>query len=283
MWFNTGTLCNIACAHCYIESSPRNDRLAYLSLDDVSAFLSEATATSKELREIGFTGGEPFMNPDIIAILGDALSTGRQVTVLTNAMRPMQRHAEALLDLHRRHPGRISVRISIDHFEPARHEGVRGRGTWKPAIDGLMWLSRNDFDLAVAARQLWVEPESELRAGFARLFTDLGIGLNAEDATRLLLFPEMSASTNVPEITEACWAALGKHPSSVMCADARMVVKRKGAAKPVVVACTLLPYEPEFELGSSLADAAVTVPLNHPSCSRFCVLGGSSCSAGRSA
>ena len=26
LWFNTGTLCNLECANCYIESSPRNDR-----------------------------------------------------------------------------------------------------------------------------------------------------------------------------------------------------------------------------------------------------------------
>ncbi|MFO0160527.1 MAG: radical SAM protein, partial [Alphaproteobacteria bacterium] len=27
LWINTGTLCNITCANCYIESSPRNDAL----------------------------------------------------------------------------------------------------------------------------------------------------------------------------------------------------------------------------------------------------------------
>ncbi len=58
-----------------------------------------------------------------------------------------------------------------------------------------------------------------------------------------------------------------------------MVVKRKGAERPAVVACTLLPYDPQFELGPRLADAAGAVKLNHPHCARFCVLGGGSCSA----
>ena len=66
LWFNTGTLCNIECVNCYIESSPLNDRLVYLTPEDVAPYLAEA----KELgtREIGFTGGEPFMNKDIIRI-----------------------------------------------------------------------------------------------------------------------------------------------------------------------------------------------------------------------
>jgi hypothetical protein len=57
-----------------------------------------------------------------------------------------------------------------------------------------------------------------------------------------------------------------------------MVVKRKGAARPVVVACTLIPYDDEFALGETLAEASRTVMLNHPHCARFCVLGGASCS-----
>jgi len=64
----------------------------------------------------------------------------------------------------------------------------------------------------------------------------------------------------------------------VMCASSRMVVKRKGAEHPTVLACTLLAYDPQFELGRTLADAARAVPLNHPHCASFCVLGGAACS-----
>jgi len=58
-----------------------------------------------------------------------------------------------------------------------------------------------------------------------------------------------------------------------------MVVRRKGATRAVVVACTLTPYDTQFELGSSLADATGAVKLNHVFCAQFCVLGGASCSA----
>ena len=119
-----------------------------------------------------------------------------------------------------------------------------------------------------------------LRRGFARLFAELGIALDADDPVALMIFPEMDATVDVPEITEACWGILGKSPESVMCATSRMVVKRKGAASPSVVACTLLPYGALWDLGANLAGAAGAVPLNHPHCAKFCVLGGAACSRG---
>jgi len=57
-----------------------------------------------------------------------------------------------------------------------------------------------------------------------------------------------------------------------------MVVKRKDASAPAVLACTLLAYDEQFELGRTLADAARPVALNHPFCASFCVLGGAACS-----
>ena len=89
----------------------------------------------------------------------------------------------------------------------------------------------------------------------------------------------MDASVDVPEITVKCWDILGVAPETMMCATSRMVVKRKGEPRPVVVPCTLLPYDAEFEMGETLTDSGKVVKLNHPHCARFCVLGGASCSA----
>jgi hypothetical protein len=118
------------------------------------------------------------------------------------------------------------------------------------------------------------EPEAVLRRGFARLFAELGIALDADDPVALMIFPEMDATVDVPEITEACWGILGKSPESVMCATSRMVVKHKGAAQPSVIACTLLPYDPLWDLGPSLAGASGPVSLNHR------IAPNSACSAG---
>ena len=113
LWINTGTLCNLACASCYIESSPTNDALAYLSLAEAEAYFEEAAALGT--RTIGFTGGEPFMNPEIAAMLDEALGRGYRVLVLTNAMRPMLKAKAPLLALRQRYGHRLTLRVSIDH------------------------------------------------------------------------------------------------------------------------------------------------------------------------
>ena len=279
LWFNTGTLCNIACAHCYIESSPRNDALAYLSAAEAARFLDEAQARPDPVQEVGFTGGEPFMNPDMLPMLADALRRGLPTLVLTNAMRPMMRGADRLAALNQAHPGLLTLRVSLDHHGPMLHDRERGPGTFGKTLDGLAWLASSGIRVHVAGRSAFTkEPEAALRAGYARLFADRGIAVDVYDPVQLMLFPEMDGSADVPEITGACWGILGKSPGSVMCATARMVVKRQGNAAPTVLACTLLPYDPQFEMGATLAEADRPVPLNHPHCARFCVLGGAACS-----
>ncbi len=279
LWFNTGTLCNLECANCYIESSPHNDRLAYLTAAEVAVYLDEIERDQLGTRAIGFTGGEPFMNPDMLDMLEDALERGFESLVLTNAMRPMMKCADGLLRLRTAHGDRLTIRVSIDHYLPARHEEERGERSWAPMIEGLRWLSDCGFRLTVAGRTLWGDQESELRAGFADLFADLGVRIDAADPSQLVIFPEMNPAVDVPEITTDCWDILGQSPDAIMCASSRMVVKRTGAESPIVLSCTLLPYDAAFEMGRTLAESSVSVKLNHPHCAQFCVLGGASCSA----
>ena len=279
LWFNTGTLCNLTCRNCYIKSSPRNDRLVYLSAAEVATYLDEIERDRHDTRLIGFTGGEPFMNRELPAMLDDVLSRGLEAMVLTNAMKPMHRMKPALLRLLERHGHNLALRVSVDHYGRALHEGERGARSWKPTIDGLVWLAQAGFDVHVAGRRFSDETEEQVRDGYARLFAELGVPIEAKSPVALVLFPEMDATVDVPEITTACWGILRKAPDSVMCASSRMVIKRKGAARPAVVACTLLPYDPQFELGQSLAESTGAVRLNHPHCAKFCVLGGAACSA----
>ncbi len=279
LWFNTGSLCNITCVGCYMESSPKNDRLAYITHAEVAGFLDEIDALGWSVEEIGFTGGEPFMNSDLIAALGDVLERGYRALVLTNAMKPMWHKRRALLALRETYGDALAIRVSVDHHTPEGHEAIRGKATWAPMIDGLHWLAENGFNLAIAGRTLWNEPEAAARAAYATLFDRENIRLDTTDPGRLVLFPEMDEHADVPEITTQCWDILNVDPGSVMCATSRMVVKHKGAEKPTVMPCTLLPYDQRFEMGDRLADGDRPVPLNHPHCAKFCVLGGASCSA----
>ncbi len=280
VWFNTGSLCNLACTHCYVESSPTNDGLAYLTTADVATILDELDANGGETAELGFTGGEPFMNPDFLAILGDGLARGYRVLALTNAMRPMMKCTDGLLELRRRWGARLTVRVSLDHYQSVLHDRERGPRAWERTLPGLDWLCTGGFRVHIAGRTCWDEDEISLRRGFAALFAARGYAIDAWNPVELVLFPEMDEAADVPEITTACWESLDVDPASMMCASSRMVIKRKGAPRTTVVPCTLLPDDLAFDMGERLDAARGPVALNHPHCSRFCVLGGGSCGGG---
>ena len=280
LWFNTGSLCNITCKNCYMDSSPTNDSLAYITAAEVDTYLDEIAGADWPVEEIAFTGGEPFMNRDLLAMLESSLSRGYQALVLSNAMKPLLNKRTALQAIQQRHGSALTIRVSIDHYTPSHHEEIRGENTWAPMMQGLKWLSQNGFRVAIAGRTMWGEDMDVARKGYANLFRHEGIPVDADDPAQLVLFPEMDETQDVPEITVHCWNILGVSPESMMCSTSRMVVKRRGASAPAVVPCTLLPYDAQFELGGKLSDSARAVKLNHPHCARFCVLGGASCSAG---
>ena len=283
LWFNTGSLCNIECKNCYMESGPKKDDLSYIRLNHVEGFIDEIKSFKAlekiKVREIGFTGGEPFMNPDITQMLELVLGSGFDALVLSNAMKPIWQKREELKNLNKKFGSKLKIRVSIDHYLAERHELERGPKSWEPMIRGLSWLIENGFNVDVAGRTMWDESEPTTRDEYQKLFNRLGLELDASDATRLVLFPEMDETMDVPEITTACWGILDVRPDAQMCANSRMVVLRKGSDTPQVVPCTLLPYDPKFDMGASLENALGSVALNHPHCAKFCVLGGASCSS----
>ncbi|MGH9807382.1 MAG: radical SAM protein, partial [Terriglobia bacterium] len=289
LWINTGTLCNITCRNCYIESNPENDRLAYITRAEASAYYDEIADQGLGTREIGFTGGEPFMNPQMIGLAEDALVRGFQVLVLTNAMQPMQRPKvqEGLRRLNDRFGQLLKLRVSLDHCTRVLHEAERGPRSWSKTISGIAWLANTGIAVAIAGRCCWGESEPDTRVGYADLIAARGWPVDAHDPAQLVLLPEMDGRHDVPEITTRCWAILRKNPGDLMCASNRMIVKRKGELRPTVVPCTLIPYDHAFDMGATLEEAASAdggmftagaVKLCHPHCSKFCVLGGGSCS-----
>ena len=278
LWFNTGTLCNLSCTGCYIESSPQNDRLVYITKEDVLPYLREIKEQQLLTEEIAFTGGEPFLNPHLMDILELCLEQGFKVLVLTNAYRVLTRPKQArLVQFNRRFPKQLTLRISLDHYTPELHERERGRKTFLPTLKCMQELHRLGLQLSVASRSLTTEGPEQVKKGLQNLFHDWQITLCSDGPKAFVIFPEMDEKADVPEITTDCWDILGKSPDDIMCASSRMIVKRKGENTTKVTACTLLPYHPQFELGTNLKDAQKEVRLNHPHCAKFCVLGGASC------
>ena len=279
LWFNTGTQCNLECSNCYIESSPKNDRLVYISDFEVASYLDEIVKNKLDTELIGLTGGEPFLNPYIINILEETLSRGFDVLVLTNAFRVIKKHESSLLKLKEKYSDKLHLRVSLDHHSKELHEGERGLKTFDLTLNRIKWLVDHKFNVSIAGRSLSddLDPESS----YQELFNSLSIELKLQTGKNLVIFPEMSSTEDVPEITTDCWDILSKSPNDQMCASERMIVKRKGAHSPVVLPCTLIAYDDEFELGSTLMESEKDVYLNHKFCSKFCVLGGASCSSAK--
>jgi MoaA/NifB/PqqE/SkfB family radical SAM enzyme len=278
LWFNTGSLCNLECRNCYLESGPRNDRLSFLNKEDVIPFLQEIKEGHFPTDLIGLTGGEPFLNPQIFSLLEEILSRGHPCLVLTNAYKVISKWKPKLLEYNKKFSGSLFIRVSLDHYSKDEHEKERGKNTFYPTLQNLKWFVENQFKISIAGRFLKKETiETSLR-GFQRLLDENNIPLLL-NGTNLVLFPEMKKdNSDTPEITTDCWTILNKKPESLMCATERMIVKLKGEKKAKVQACTLIPYKEEFQLGYTLKESFKKINLNHPYCSSFCLLGGSSCS-----
>ena len=72
-------------------------------------------------------------------------------------MKPMRRWSRQLIDLKERYGDKLKIRVSLDHYTAGRHEEERGVDTFAPTKDGLIWLARNGFNIAVAGRATWGE------------------------------------------------------------------------------------------------------------------------------
>lgn len=279
LWFNTGTRCNLQCENCYIESSPTNDELLFISRNDVEKYLNEIRDLELETKNISFTGGEPFINKEMLPMLRLCLERNFKILILTNAYRAIDRYFDELSELNQKYPEKLSLRISLDHYTSEVHEKERGSGTFERTLITIKKLSDMGIRISIAGRSLATESRMQALEGYQNILDQFNINLTVSKGENIVIFPEMSSSKDVPEITTACWDILNVHPDQQMCSSERMVVKRKGSDHPVVLPCTLIAYDEQFELGKTLEESFRRVYLNHPYCAQFCVLGGASCSA----
>ena len=273
LWFHTGTQCNLACDFCLEGSSPSDKRLASPTLADIKPYIDQALTMGVE--QFSFTGGEPFLVKEIIEML-DYASQYKPVLVLTNGTEPLFKRLEKLTTLQH-NPNPISLRISIDHLDPASHDAHRGTGTFAKAIAGMRELHQRGFHVSLARHIEKDEDTVQVEQGFSDLFALNGL---PQDLT-IVAFPDFltpGSLPHVPHVSEHCMTHYQDQASRArfMCSSSKMIVKRDGKMK--IYACTLVDDDLEYELGDDLqACQTQRISMKHHRC-YSCFAYGSSCS-----
>lgn len=277
LWFMVGSLCNLKCIHCYVDSSPENDFLEQIALRDVQSYLQEAAGYG--VRSVYFTGGEPFINREIIPMLEESLRHA-QTTVLTNATTPVVRHFDQLDGLNREFPGKLVLRVSLDHFQESRHDAIRGSGTFAKSVRNAVELSKLGLRVVIT-----VTPEvfrgnrltsDTVEKEFQQLFHNQGVQIEVKVLPAVLEMGAQSRRRDNPSafqiVTEDLMNEYSVQAESLMCYNGRSVLKRNGECR--VYPCPVIYEVPEFDLGATLAESlAKPVPLTHRSCAQYCCVG----------
>jgi sulfatase maturation enzyme AslB (radical SAM superfamily) len=260
LWFQVaGTLCNLACSHCFISCSPTNRTHEMLSLEDVERHLADAVRLG--VKEYYFTGGEPFLNPDMEAILAATLAVG-PASVLTNGLLLDPARCRRLTALAAGAEHSLDLRVSLDGYDAATNDAIRGEGSFGRAIEGVRNIAAAGLNPVLTVTEVHDEVASD--TGKERLFELLrGLGI---DKPRLKVLPvfRIGAEAERGGAYES-WQRLragdaGDGWDHLQCSSCRMVTGRG------VWVCPILVNEPAGKMGERLADALGDYPLEHPAC-----------------
>ena len=277
LWFQvSGTLCNLTCHHCFISCSPKNDSFGYLSLDEVKRRLEESVALG--VKEYYFTGGEPFLNRDIVPILVETLRYG-PATVLTNGTVLKDEWLEQLRAAEQASLYSLELRVSIDGFSPETNDPIRGEGTFVRAVEGVQKLVEFGFLPIITATRTW--PDADQQQVVGQFVATLKLA--GYERPRLKILPPLQIGAEAERtqgyrdserITRRMMK--GFDASQLVCEHSRVVTDRG------VYVCPILLESPDANLGDSLEEAGKPFQLTHGAC-YTCYQYGAICSNASSA
>jgi MoaA/NifB/PqqE/SkfB family radical SAM enzyme len=259
LWIQlTGTWCNLECRHCLNASGPREPWLRPLA----PAVARRAIAEAEQLgvKEIYFTGGEPFLHKQILPLLETALAAA-PTTVLTNGTVMTEVIADRLRALAEAARYSLEIRVSLDDVDPVLNDRIRGDGAWSKAVQALMLLeSRGLLPIVTATEILGEETASD--ESLYRRFRDFlrSIGIERPRVKIIPVFPAGRLEARGTErLTEEALAGFDR--SQLQCAETRAV------ADGGVYACPILAGLPGARLSAgSIAASLRAAPLYHPAC-----------------
>lgn len=271
LWFQvSGTLCNLECSHCFISCSPKNDSFGYLSLSTVRRYLQESVSLG--VKEYYFTGGEPFLNKEMIEILCETLRYG-PATVLTNGTVLKEEWLQRLRAAEDGSGFSLEFRVSIDGPTPEINDPIRGRNTFDRAMKGVEKLVAAGFLPIITMTRTWEETEEfDLIKKFRKVLSDHGY-----HRARLKVLPRLQIGAEA-ERTSGYSASERVTPemmrdydsSQLVCSHTRLVSDRG------VHVCPILLEAPDSIMGQSLQEAQRSFAISHGACFT-CYLYGSIC------
>ncbi|GAB4148353.1 MAG: hypothetical protein Tsb009_22050 [Planctomycetaceae bacterium] len=261
LWFQvSGTLCNLQCSHCFISCSPHNDSFGYLSLETVKTYLRESKRWG--VKEFYFTGGEPFLNREMVPILEATLEYG-PATVLTNGTVLKREWLERLRQAEEQGGYSLEFRVSIDGPTPEMNDPIRGPRTFERAMQGVSLLSEFGFLPIITMTRTWeISDDPQILGEFRKVLREHGCR-----RPRLKILPRLQIGAE-----EQRTEGYGVHDrvttqmmtdydeSQLICSHSRVVTDRG------VYVCPILLDSPDANLGQSLDEAAKSFPLSHGAC-----------------
>ena len=261
LWFQVGgTLCNLACTHCFVSCSPTNHTHEMMSLGEILPFLEEGASLGA--KEYYFTGGEPFLNPDMESILERTLECG-PATVLTNGLLLDKGRCGRLATLARSSPYSLDLRVSMDGYNAENNDPIRGEGTFGRILQGVANLVEAGVNPVITVTE--VHDGNGSVAGkrrFFELLNELGI-----TKPRLKILPVFQIGAEAARGgAYQRWQRLREGDVAageldhLQCTSCRMVTDQG------VWVCPILVNEPSGRMGAKLVDTLDSFPLDHPAC-----------------
>ena len=261
LWIQvSGTRCNIECRHCFNNSGPRETTFGLMTLEAVNQAI--AAASARGVREIYFTGGEPFLNAQLLEMVACALTVA-PTTVLTNGMLISDRMADTLADLATAARYSLEVRVSLDGYTEQMNDAIRGPGVFRLALAGAVRLARRNLLPIITIVRTWDDAdEPAMLAGFTWVLRDAGC-----DRPRIKVLPALPLGRELTRIAglqrdECVTTAMldGFDRDLLMCSNSRLVTDRG------VWVCPLLVEQRDARLGTTLDEAGSSYELRHQTC-----------------
>ncbi len=273
LWIQVaGSVCNLACTHCFVSCGPDADRHALMSRDEVRSRVAEGLALG--VQEIYFTGGEPFVNPEMEAILEDTLHVA-PCTVLTNGTLFTRRRIKFLRELTLRSRYSLELRVSLDGPDAASHDPFRGEGMFRRTLDGLRALSEVGLLPIVTVTQHSDEDALVFRARYFEMLLAEGIAQPRLKVLPMFLLGRETQRTREYGVSET----LALLPPEAFVVDRLQCGSSRAVTSQGVFVCPLLVDEPDARMGTSLADASGPFELRHGAC-HTCWVTGMTCGNG---